>query len=380
MHYVSVPRGTCGRDLPSKLHWGKLEITDDFIIKNCILAMVSNEFNFENPHLDGLMLDKAGISHRPSENLDQVNRGQLPDEFNDLTWVEEMACSIYRNMAHVTRLFASSSPEQPKVLHGNTCAHEMNVVSTASVLPHTPADIHGMLSVVFVGPGDFDPAKAGSLFRVRKDKIWRFLMWLKAHNRLYSGLHFSKNSLELFPDDGPLPGLANATINQQVTCDHVKQIFGEETAGIEDHPASHILEAGNHISNPEPMVERMGVMDPEHTRIPAHTLTASALQRPAPSDDLELPDLVLHRRSDPIPEYNNPDLLPRMYPTLFPFGIGGFEDHTHPTALAFDSQAQYYLNIHGKSFRYHFSYLFVILNMIQCWKAHLQTHFTVQTS
>jgi hypothetical protein len=29
MHYVSVPRGTCGRDLPGELHWGKLEITDD---------------------------------------------------------------------------------------------------------------------------------------------------------------------------------------------------------------------------------------------------------------------------------------------------------------------------------------------------------------
>lgn len=228
----------------------------------------------------------------------------------------------------------------------------MNVVSTASVLPRTPADIHGMLSVVFIGPGEFDPAKAGSLFRVRKDKIWRFLMWLKAHNRLYSGLSFSRNSLELFPNDGPLPGLADATINQYMEHDRVKQIFAEETAGIEDHPAAHVQEAKNHILSDEPMVERMGIMDPEHTRIPARTLTASALQHLAPSDGSEPPDLVLHHGNDPIPEYNNPSLLPGMYPTLFPFGIGGFEDRTRPTPLAFDSQAEYYLNIHSKRFRY----------------------------
>ncbi|KAG1851338.1 hypothetical protein DFJ58DRAFT_661660, partial [Suillus subalutaceus] len=37
-------------------------------------------------------------------------------------------------------------PAQPWVAHGNICAHEMNVVSTASVLPRTPADINGLLS------------------------------------------------------------------------------------------------------------------------------------------------------------------------------------------------------------------------------------------
>ncbi|KAF6743600.1 hypothetical protein DFP72DRAFT_745583, partial [Ephemerocybe angulata] len=140
-------------------------------------------------------------------------RGRLPTEFRDLTWVEEMACSVYRNTAHVTRLFNSSAPDQPTVLHGNTCAHEMNVVSTARVLPRTPADINGMLSVVFVGPGKFDPRHSGSLFRVQKEKIWRFLMWLRAHNKLYRDLKFDKGAIELFPEDGPLPGIDHATIH-----------------------------------------------------------------------------------------------------------------------------------------------------------------------
>lgn len=78
-------------------------------------------------------------------------RGVLPAEFEDLTWAEEMVCCIYRNTAHVTRLFQSHDPAQSRVMHGNTCAHEMNVTSTASVLPRTPTDVNEMLTIVFLG-------------------------------------------------------------------------------------------------------------------------------------------------------------------------------------------------------------------------------------
>ncbi|KAH7903416.1 hypothetical protein BJ138DRAFT_987617, partial [Hygrophoropsis aurantiaca] len=80
-------------------------------------------------------LSKAKIPHFALAN--KLYRGLIPDRFSDLTWVEEMVCSIYRNTAQVTRLYQSSDPSQPRVLHGNTCAHEMNIVSTATVLPRT---------------------------------------------------------------------------------------------------------------------------------------------------------------------------------------------------------------------------------------------------
>ncbi len=60
-----------------------------------------------------------------------------------------------------------------------TCAHDMNTVSTATVLPHTPTDINGILSVVFVGAGNFNPKSLGKMFRIRKMKVWNFLLWLK---------------------------------------------------------------------------------------------------------------------------------------------------------------------------------------------------------
>ena len=153
-----------------------LRIKDEFIIHQCIIACNSREFLFENSTLDGLMLHQNGVWNTSPTKTDviicsecntslsktkvprfslanKLYRGKLPAQFEDLTWVEEMVCAIYRNTAHITRLYGSSDLAQPTVLHGNTCAHDMNVISTAIVLPRTPTDINGMLSIVFIGAG-----------------------------------------------------------------------------------------------------------------------------------------------------------------------------------------------------------------------------------
>ncbi|KAG2746805.1 hypothetical protein P692DRAFT_201717868, partial [Suillus brevipes Sb2] len=123
----------------------------------------------------------------------------------------------------------------------------------------------------------------------------------------------------------------------------------------------------------------MGVSDPESDKINGRTFTAAAL-RNLYSRSGSRPDLIIHRGSQAIAEYHNPDLLVGMYPTLFPCGIGGFEDPQRPSALAFEAQACYYLELADRSFRYHHSFLFVALNMTQRRAAHLQTFFTVRKS
>ncbi|KAG2348485.1 hypothetical protein BDR05DRAFT_973571 [Suillus weaverae] len=57
-----------------------------------------------------------------------------------------------------------------------------------------------------------------------------------------------------------------------------------------------------------------------------------------------------------------------MFPTLFPYGIRGFEDPERETPLSFEHQAQYYLNLSDHTFRYHHSYLFIKsnFNLITC--------------
>ncbi|KAG2128941.1 uncharacterized protein EDB93DRAFT_1066799, partial [Suillus bovinus] len=48
--------------------------------------------------------------------------------------------------------------------------------------------------------------------------------------------------------------------------------------------------------------------------------------------------------------------------------------------LAFRNQAKYFLSIADRTFRYHNSFIFVVLNIWQCQQAHLHTSFTVGKS
>ncbi|THU83002.1 hypothetical protein K435DRAFT_565586, partial [Dendrothele bispora CBS 962.96] len=144
-------------------------------------------------------------------------RGELPPEIDQLniTWAEEMACALYHTRAHVIRLYGSTDESQPRVLHGNTCAHELNTVSTARVLPWTPSDLNGFISIVFVGPRKLSLTDLRNLNQlyVRKEVVWRLLCHLFSHNKLYMQLPPpDQRLLDLYPDNAILPGLPERII------------------------------------------------------------------------------------------------------------------------------------------------------------------------
>ncbi|KAG2088387.1 uncharacterized protein F5147DRAFT_789534 [Suillus discolor] len=58
----------------------------------------------------------------------------------------------------------------------------------------------------------------------------------------------------------------------------------------------------------------------------------------------------------------------------------GFEIQSRQTALAFKKQAKYFLSVSDRAFRYHNSFIFVLLNILQRRQAHFQTYFTVGKS
>jgi hypothetical protein len=189
----------------------------DFLEVLQVPSEYKKPFKFSLTALNGLMLSERGVveagillckqcsvsllaKEMPKYALaNDLYRGVLPVEFQDLSWVEEMVCALYRNTAHVTRIY-NSDPKNPRVFHGNTCAHEMNVLSTASVLPRTPTNIAGMLSVVFIGPGRYKERCLKEMFTIRKSKVWSFLLWLKKNNRLYTNIPLDEALLELYPD------------------------------------------------------------------------------------------------------------------------------------------------------------------------------------
>lgn len=169
----------------------------------------TTDFIYHSVHLDGVILSCSSFVKQVEDKItlqictdchsgfqkskmpkfalaNKLYRGNLLKDFADISFVEQMVCEKIWNTAHITRVFQSNDSSHSKVFHGNTCAHEMNVISTASVLPCTPSDINDMLRVVFIGPGKCKVWYLGSMFCVRKIKIWAFLVWLKENNHLYS--------------------------------------------------------------------------------------------------------------------------------------------------------------------------------------------------
>ncbi|PBK59363.1 hypothetical protein ARMSODRAFT_945727, partial [Armillaria solidipes] len=134
-------------------------------------------------------------------------RGLLPEEFQDLTWVEEMVCAVYRCTVQVSRMYGSSHKHQPRVFKGNTCAHDLNLISTATVLPRRPADVNGLLGIVFVGPKQSIRSCLRTVYKIRKEKVWRFLQWLAKNNPLYKSIQLSREHLRLYGDNDVIPGL-----------------------------------------------------------------------------------------------------------------------------------------------------------------------------
>ncbi|EJD49281.1 hypothetical protein AURDEDRAFT_45528, partial [Auricularia subglabra TFB-10046 SS5] len=142
-------------------------------------------------------------------------RGELPEYFSDLTWVEEQVCALYVGSTNVSRLFGSSDPRNPFVFYGNMCAHPQNVVQTADVLPRTAGDVADNLAVIFVGPGAYRPNVFEKTFRVRRQKIMRFLRWLKANNKLYQNVPIDESRLAEYPEDGALPGIEARVVHDE---------------------------------------------------------------------------------------------------------------------------------------------------------------------
>lgn len=361
----------------------------------------SNDADFwDIQELNNMMLDRRGLRREGNnftldicdpcanslrkESIPRLSwrndlyRGRLPSEFKDITWLEEMVCAKNLTTAIVTRLLLGHGDFKARKLRGNTCAHDMNIVQTARTLPRTPADVNGMISVVFLGSETLDDNRLQEIFYVRREKVFRFVSWLKDNNELYSDIAIDAEVLKLYPESGSLPGLTDRVIYGHLSPEENQRIYEEETAGMSEHASSLMFEDNPMSTKVESFIEKTGVSDAEVHSLPGRVSIASALRNLVPRKSMKTPDLTLKRGSLALPEYNNPDLFPGMYPTLFPYGIAGFETHSRTKRVSLSSQAEYYFDIADREFRYHYSFMFVALNILQRRTGHLYTSFTVQ--
>ncbi|KIM73535.1 hypothetical protein PILCRDRAFT_81058, partial [Piloderma croceum F 1598] len=69
---------------------------------------------------------------------------------------------------------------------------------------------------------------------------------------------------------------------------------------------------------------------------------------------------------EPVNEFCNPSLFPMIYPCLFPYGIGGLEYRKRSSGLTLKRHVKHLFNLADCRFQEHYSFLFVVFNILQC--------------
>ncbi|CAF4402691.1 unnamed protein product, partial [Rotaria magnacalcarata] len=86
---------------------------------------------------------------------------------------------------------------------------------------------------------------------------------------------------------------------------------------------------------------------------------------------------MIPRGNKPANEYSNPNLLLGVFPTLFPYGCGALEDSSRPVQINFREHVRYLLSYGDRRFEEHYSFIFVLFNILQrrtaCFHAQLMT-------
>ena len=69
-----------------------------------------------------------------------------------------------------------------------------------------------------------------------------------------------------------------------------------------------------------------------------------------------------------------------IYPTLFPYGIGGFEENLQSSKLTMKTQIKHLFKLTDRHFQEHYSFLFTAFNILQWCAILLHTSLKVKQS
>ncbi|KAJ7021419.1 hypothetical protein C8F04DRAFT_874865, partial [Mycena alexandri] len=225
----------------------------------------------------------------------------------------------------------TSVPFAQRGVKGHIIVYPQKPSSIARSLPPSLEDIITPVCVIFVGSSppteEWLRTKAIPLI-VRKERVLKALNWLKIHNHLYAEIPINQPILDALPDESILPF-------------RIQHIL--PSAGIDVTTSDYIPGSS---SPPSETPNLADILIPPPPQAPFQSVVVTDVDGNAPSSELRAAALrhmkkpggnylELPHDKDPANEFNNPHLFPMMYPTLFPYGLGGIEDKDRRSKLGF---------------------------------------------
>ncbi|KAJ6483746.1 hypothetical protein C8R47DRAFT_913759, partial [Mycena vitilis] len=230
-----------------------------------------------------------------------------------------------------------STPITQRGVRGHIIIYPQKPSAIATVLPPSIADVITPICVIFVGsnaPTTEWLQKKAKPLTVRKEKVLNALGWLKTHNSLYKDVKINAAVFDGQPDEAILPF-------------HIQHVI--PSGGIAASTSSYVPQHAP--ANPLPNLSDI-LNPPAGLPIPFDSVVITDVEGHATSNELrkaavehmKIPGnnyVGIPHDKDPVNEFKNPSLFPMIYPTLYPYGIGGCEDKRRKTPLSMRSHIKH---------------------------------------
>ncbi|KAH9851807.1 hypothetical protein C2E23DRAFT_732212, partial [Lenzites betulinus] len=264
--------------------------------------------------------------------------GPVPTELKDLTFLEEQIVARARAKSFIVHLkedkykknknkngsedeSSTRRPNEQRGFKGHIIIHPQRPERLDDILPPTVDDILTPICIIFVGAEPptqqwlKDKAKP---LGVRREKVRSALDWLKSNNHLYRDITIDNERLNDLPLDGLLP----------FHVEHVQPNVSEEA--LTDRYDDLRLSNRDGTTREHVEFQKVVITDVDG-RAPANELRAAAIRhiKDKGGGYMEVP-----HDPTPVNEFCNPQLFPMLYPTLFPYGVGGCENPSRRRPLS----------------------------------------------
>ncbi|KIK53155.1 hypothetical protein GYMLUDRAFT_179343, partial [Collybiopsis luxurians FD-317 M1] len=254
-------------------------------------------------------------------------------------------------------------PAWQRGIKGNIIIFPQRPSSVAKVLPPNVDDIASTICIIFIGSGrptkEWLKTHAKPLV-VRPGKIRRALEWLKSHNKWYKDIEINYELLRGLPSEFLLP-VHIETVSHEDVDDGLTSGYNPDSSTVHDNPDELSTDSTSQLPpDIEISFQSVVVTDVDGTST-ANDLRTAALRHIKRGGGY----VSIGHDPTPVNEFFNPSLFPLIYPTLYPYGIGGFEDHKRCTPVSFKRHVKHLLSLSDRRFQEHNSFMFIAFNILQ---------------
>lgn len=292
--------------------------------------------------------------------------GPIPEELSSLTVVEESMVALCCTKCLVVQLQDDSETQSKKTVKqrgtiGHMIVYPQRPGAVVEMLLPSIEDITSPVCIIFIGarlPSKEWLCDKAKLLWVSGAHVRRALTWLRENNPLYKNICLNEDVLSELDQDPVLPF-------------HIQHII-PSIATMESTSCYDNIDF-DEVVHPQADADTAAV---PHTEVPFQNVVILDVNGDSSYADLKLAAwnhvkknglgyIRFSHNPEPCNKFDNLTLLPMMYPTLFPYGIGGLEDRNRCRVVTFHQGARHLFRLQDCRFQEHNSFLFSVFNMLQ---------------